>query len=289
MTKPREFTTMPARAIADTRLTALDLRCLGAIALHDGMSLVRGTGAGCYARSSVLAEMARTDISNFSKAVSRLIKLGYVVKEPQQTDRRRYTLRVIYGDDDSWRTDQQSSRPEPSEIVGELTNHRSEIVGEPTNDSPEIVGEAAIKNGSFSRKTGSQYISLNEEIDFGEPKEINSEESAQRAFSAPRHGCQPIGEIISSPSEKNGAETPADQQWKLTQHLPKDYDLLPDGAKVARFEEAFRKINRDPRKMDGGERETFANFLYEIAEVYHGENDAISNQAYRLWEEVVPF
>ena len=98
MAKPREFTTVPARAIADTRLTALDLRALMAIAIHDGMSTVKGAGPGCYAKLSTLAELARTDISNLSKALSRLIKFGYVIREPQQNDKRRNTHRVIYGD-----------------------------------------------------------------------------------------------------------------------------------------------------------------------------------------------
>jgi hypothetical protein len=145
MGKPRVFTTLPARAIGDTRPTALDLRCLAVIALHDGMSKVKGSGGGCYARHSTLAVLARTDTSNFSKALSRLIAWGYVAREPQLMDKRKFTLRVIYGDDDSWRVHQQS----PAEIVGEAGTNAAEIVGE---------GDA--ENGGFSKENGEHYISL---------------------------------------------------------------------------------------------------------------------------------
>ena len=104
MGTPRIFTTAPSRLIADNELTALEMRVLLVVALHDGMSGVKGKGGGCYARHSNLAKLCRTDTTRFSKAVSRLIRLGYLVREPQLMDKRRFTLRVVYDEDDSWRT-----------------------------------------------------------------------------------------------------------------------------------------------------------------------------------------
>ena len=181
MSKPRLFTTMPVGAIADTRLTALELRCLMVISLHDGMSDLKGSGGGCYARSSTLAKLARTDVSNFSKAVSRLAKFGYVAREAQQSDRRRYTLRVLFPEDDTWRTDQVSGGDEAAEIVGEATNHRSEIVGEPTTYDAEIVGEGERENGRIPPETAPHYIPLNGELNSEESGELNSVKTARFA------------------------------------------------------------------------------------------------------------
>lgn len=166
----RIFTTLPSAVIADTSLTALDIRCLAVIALHDGMSSVKGGGGGCFAKNVTLAALARTDATNFSKSLSKLIGAGYVTREPQLMDKRKFTLRVQYPEDDSWRTDQL---PE-GEIVGDPTNDPTGIVGEVANDLPEIVGEAVSKNGSFSKENGAHYISLNEELDFVETREIDS-------------------------------------------------------------------------------------------------------------------
>lgn len=193
--------TLPARVIGDTSLTALDLRCLAVIAMHDGMSAVSGKGGGCYARNQTLAALARTDATNFSKSLSRLIRAGYVTREPQLMDKRRFTLRVQYPKDNSWRDDQQSPQSHDPET--------GEIVGEPANPEPEIVGDGAGENGSFSKENATDYISLNEELHFDESKELHSLKG--RADAA---RCS--------------------AEWK------DEFDRLNDGAKVASFERAYR-------------------------------------------------
>jgi len=62
----RFFTTLPIEALGDRDLTALDLRCLGAIASYDGMSMVKGKGGGCFAKQAKVAALANTDATNFS-------------------------------------------------------------------------------------------------------------------------------------------------------------------------------------------------------------------------------
>lgn len=289
MAKAREFTTLPVRAIADTRLTALELRCLAVIALHDGMSTVRGTGAGCYARSATLAELARTDISNFSKALSRLTKFGYVIREPQQNDRRRFTHRVIYGDENTWRVDQLSESANGVGIVGELTNKLPEMVGEFTNYPPEIVGDGESQNGGFLRDSGPQYIPLNGEIDFVETSEINSVETARPAFCASRDDGISAGQIGPVGSKKDAAEAGCASGVSIDALLKRQVPSFPSlaqrspDAALSHFEKAFAAIDRDADGMDPRERKRWSDWLLALMDECAGTS--AGNRAYRLYEE----
>ena len=289
MAKAREFTTLPVRAIADTRLTALDLRCLAVIALHDGMSLIRGTGAGCYARSSTLAELAHTDISNFSKSLSRLIKFDYVVREPQQNDRRRFTHRVIYSGENSWRADQLSQAGSDAELVGEFTNNHPETVGEFTNQLPEIVGDGESGNGSFLRDSGPQYIPLNGEIDFVETSEINSVETARRENFAPRCDDDFIDLTGASGMKKNAAEAGCASGVSIDALLKRQVPSFPSlaqrnvDAALSHFEKAFAAINRNADDLDPRERKRWSDWLLALTD--ECIETSAGNRAYRLYEE----
>lgn len=294
---------MPVRAIADTRLTSLDLRCLAVVALHDGMSLVKGSGMGCYAKAATLAELVRTDISNFSKSLNRLIKHGYIVREPQQGDRRRFTHRVVYGDDDSWRADQQSgsgSRPEivgettnfPDEIDGEIANDHARMVGEPTNNPAEIVGDAEYLSYRELSKNRSHYISLNEELNSVETGEINSVETAHLAFRETLGDEADwtsafIDDVLGSGREKqkkDGAKAQA-ASGSLVDHLPSSFSRISsDAARLTHFEAAFAKVGRSLALIDSRERQLWTDWLLEVAENFAGE--PTGQQAQRLWEEV---
>jgi hypothetical protein len=61
-------------------------------------------------------------------------------------------------------------------------------------------------------------------------------------------------------------------------------DLPNDGAKVAAFERAWRA---NPEWFEP-EREGWARWLFDVAETYHGENNAIWAHAGRMWEEIAP-
>lgn len=256
MAKPRIFTTLPSAVIADTSLTALDIRCLAVIAMHDGMSGVKGAGGGCFARNATLAALVNTDVTNFSKCLTKLIKAKYVSREPQIMDKRRFTLRVLYPTDDSWRTDQQ---PNPL-MVGELANNPSEVVGEDANQPPEIVGDGESENGSFSKVIGRDYISLNEEIDFVKTNEINSDK--RRIVADAR---DPVGIIC---------------------RLPKNFPDLPVGAQVAKVEAAFNAINRDADAIPESEVTLLSKWLFETFDGFIDE--PFGQQAQRLYEEILP-
>ncbi len=284
--KPRLFTTVPTRAISDTALTALDLRCLMVISLHDGMSAVRGNGGGCYAKSATLADLARTDISNFSKSVSRLLKLGYVTREAQQNDKRRFTLRVIFAEEDAWRTDQQSDDMGSGELVGETTKQPSDLVGNPAKCTSEIVGEGDLENGRIPGKTDPHYILQSRELDFDESKEIDSAEAAQRAFSAPRRVKL---NSISDPgpaAEKDPTKVELGRRKmvSIAALLPTRFEALPTPAQLASFERAFAGIGRDPEAIEPSERKLYESLLFTIADAFSGEREGY--QAQRLMAEL---
>jgi hypothetical protein len=253
MGKPRVFTTLPAAMIGDPRPTALDIRCAAAIALHDGMSTLKGKGAGCYARHSTLAAEAKTDVTNFSKSLSRLIAWGYVLREPQLMDKRRFTLRIAY--------------PDPAEIVGE--------------EAPQIVGEAEAANGGFSRETDRHYSSLKEELHSVETEKLNSSEEADICMSASSFG---IDLKAQEAEERDSAEAGLGSNWSFAASLPPNWANLPAGAQVAKVEDAFANIGRDPERIASREREAFATWLSDTAEACWDEPHG--QQAQRLFEEI---
>lgn len=175
--EPRKFYCLPTRAMLDPSLTALDHRVLGVISIHDGMSLLKGTGGGCYASYGTLTKIAGCDYTNFGRSVSKLIKAGYLSREPQLMDKRRFTLRVIY----SGIVDETNNK-----IVDETNNETDqkiqktgEIVGEINTKDPEIVGDEESESVGNQPETNGHYISLNEELHFVETREIDSAEAAR--------------------------------------------------------------------------------------------------------------
>lgn len=265
MAKPRAFTTLPVAMIADMELTALDLRVAAVIALHDGMSAVKGKGGGCYAKNQTLADLVRTDPTNFSKSLSRLIGKGYVTREPQLMDKRRFTLRVQYPADDSWRVDQPSGE--------RVDAHTGEIVGEPAKPEPEIVGDADSKNGGFSRQTARHYISLKEELDSVETGELNSTK-----WRSP---------VLLQAADKRETPEGGSGRVSIWAHLPANIERLNLGAQVAKIETAFNAIGRDADRIEQGERERLNSWLYDIFETCAGtDQEATSQQANRLLDEI---
>ena len=127
--------------------------------MHDGMSLVKGTGRGCYATFATLTSEIGCDASNLSKSLRRLIEWGYLSEERQE-DRRRKTYRVIFYPADCWRNDQQP------------------FVGETANNQPEIVGNCDSGNGGNPLLNGQHYSSL-KGLDPLEREKLNSPEGAR--------------------------------------------------------------------------------------------------------------
>ena len=142
----RIFYCLPVKALRDKDLTSLDHRVLGAIALHDGMSLYKKKGRGCYARHKTLRDIVGCDYTNISKSIKKLVKSGYLVVTAHPKDKRRSIYRVIYASPDGCSFDQvQSANSED-----ETTNNLCKVVGK---GSSEKLGKTA--------NPSTHYIPLN--------------------------------------------------------------------------------------------------------------------------------
>jgi DNA-binding MarR family transcriptional regulator len=152
---------VPVRIFDDPRPAALDFRTLACVSMHDGMSLKKGSGRGCYATFATLTAELGCDASNLSKSLKRLVEWGYLSEE-RQVDRRRKTYRVIFDGENSWRNGQQS------------------LVGETANEPPEIVGNAESRNGGNPLQDEQHYSSL-KGLDASEEEKLDSAEAARFA------------------------------------------------------------------------------------------------------------
>lgn len=176
MSKERLFFTGSVRIIGDPRPSGLDLRVYACVSLHDGMSLHKGTGRGCYASFATLTAEIGCDAANLSRSLKRLVDWGYLTEERQE-DRRRKAYRVTFPSRDSWSDCQQD--------VGENANKAAEIVG--NGDSSNI--------GNHSENP--PYYSSLKELDPPEGEKLNSDESARLPSRGLQEGSriEPAGKL----------------------------------------------------------------------------------------------
>jgi hypothetical protein len=168
----RDFFTGSTAIISDPRPSGLDMRVYACISEHDGMSLKKGKGRGCYAGYATLTARLGCDASNLSKSIRRLVEWGYLTEE-RQRDRRLKTFRVVFDFPEGWRNDQR--------LVGEITNERAaEIYGGPANSTAEIVGNGSSKNRRNRLLSEQHYTSL-KELDPSEEEKLDSFEKARFA------------------------------------------------------------------------------------------------------------
>ncbi len=96
MDKPT-YAPLPARAMADDELTALDFRVLMAVASHDRFNK---NGRGCCPRHSELARKAKCEPKSLSRSLRKITERGYIQGLPSPVNKRRRAYRVIYNDAD---------------------------------------------------------------------------------------------------------------------------------------------------------------------------------------------
>lgn len=242
----RIFTTLPTRAISDSELTGLDLRVLACVSLHDGMSLLKGKGAGCYVSNANLAALVGCDYTSLSKSLSRLRDRGYLVQERQADDKRMITFRVPFPACNGWRDGQLSRAAQTPAKSAAPRPDTTELVGEDANGFGEIVGRENPESRQNLPKTASQYIPLKGELDSVETEEIDSPEGA-------RLTTRGLGEGERVPSI---------------------------GEQLARFERAFKQ------QPEGLNLVEWVRWLEWAEEVSLGESDTDAGRARRLIEEV---
>jgi hypothetical protein len=245
----RKFFTGAVALIGDQRPSALDLRVYACVSLHDGMSLVKGKGAGCYASNLKLAGMIGCDYTSLSKSLSRLVTWGYLLKERHAEDRRCTTYRCVFDFPDGWSNGQVSGQP----IVGDPANDPLKVVGRDAAEQAKVVGRPSSETRENQPKTAQHYIPLKGELDSVETEELDSPKV--RVADAPRvaarcavsfRDVEPINETLAK----------FERQWKT------DWTVFRD---------------RLPEWRD---------WLYEQAEAFAGDDVIASNRAMRLSETV---
>lgn len=89
------FAALPSELVDDERFRgkALHWAIMAVIASHDRMSLVTGSGQGCWSSAKNMAERIGCHVSSFSVAVNELVEWGYL-----QRDRagKNWVYRVVY-------------------------------------------------------------------------------------------------------------------------------------------------------------------------------------------------
>lgn len=137
--------------------------------MHDGMSLPKRTGMGCYAKLATIAREVGSDISNVSKSLKRLVEWEYLTEE-RQSDGRRKAYRVRFDSAEDWRNRQESQQ----EKVGEAANDSS--CGPLSNDA-EFVGDGNVLALVKQEKIDAHYISL-KGLEPSEEGELDSPEGS---------------------------------------------------------------------------------------------------------------
>lgn len=92
------FSPVPARAIGDARLSALDLRVLAAIASHDRMSK---NGIGCTAGHGRLANLVGAHLKSLSRSIRTLAECGYVGGRANPVNPKSKCYFVVYNEFDA--------------------------------------------------------------------------------------------------------------------------------------------------------------------------------------------
>ena len=171
MSEPRPiYAPIPARALADTRLSGTDLRLLAAIAAHDRFGK---NGTGCFASQRRLAALIGAHEKAVARSAGRLVEFGYMTSERSPTNGRLVIYRVTYTEDDgaAMRGDGRSFTksaglklaPEPGTGSRTATDHGAASSGEAPPDkaatgSKSATEKVAIGNSAEKKSAPDQCV-----------------------------------------------------------------------------------------------------------------------------------
>ncbi len=91
------FAPIPARAMADEKLTAEHFRVLMVVAAHDRFT---SNGKGCCASHPRLARLAKCHLKSLSRSLKALAERGYIEGLPSPFNKLQRAYRVVYNDAD---------------------------------------------------------------------------------------------------------------------------------------------------------------------------------------------
>jgi DNA-binding MarR family transcriptional regulator len=194
------FAPIPVRAMADERLSSLDLRVLMAVAAHDRLGK---NGIGCFASNTRLASLVRCHLKSLSRSLSTLAKCGYLEGYDNPLNKRTRIHRILYTDDDA-------------QLMKAITSRKgNEIV---TND-PAIGNEIATENPPIGNKLAPNARRIGNHV-------------SENAFSDQQdtHGN------IFCEAEKKSSETDIINSGEPA---PSPEKTLSDGERLARIERQF--------------------------------------------------
>lgn len=89
----KHFAPVPARAMGNVNLSALDLRVLAAIAAHDRFG---ANGVGCFSSRARLAKLVDGHENSVSRSIATLAQQGLIEVKPHPMNGRARVYRVLY-------------------------------------------------------------------------------------------------------------------------------------------------------------------------------------------------
>lgn len=162
MSRPRanklSFAPLPPRAIADARLSALDLRTLACVCFHDRMSKPRNVGQGCWASNKTLAEEIGCDYTRLSTTITRLGQFGYIERKVHPLNKRLRIYVVLYDDTSTIKSKSGLQAALDSLPIGKVSTTPNSLLNGKVSDerSEETVCEPADEMGPIVCRHNSQ-------------------------------------------------------------------------------------------------------------------------------------
>jgi hypothetical protein len=184
----QHYAPIPARAMADTGLSAENFRVLACICSHDRFGK---NGRGCEASHPRIAALARCHLKSLSRSLTRLAELGYITTKPHPLNKRVRVYSVVYdaadreimrtrmGNETATYDDDMGSNPvtEPAPI-----GNKSAPIGN------NVFGEVEQSQGDAHDKRDKRFCET--VIDKAKPKESPAEAASPRG-DAPTKGFHP--------------------------------------------------------------------------------------------------
>lgn len=161
MTESRPpFAPLPPRILGDASLSALDIRVLGAIAVHDRFSR---NGVGSTAGHGRLADLTGCHLKSLSRSIRTLAERGYVGGRANPLNKKSRSYYVIYNDfDKAYLEASKGNRPVTSTGApdDEETENKQALMGNQmvTPNSTLIGNEAVTSNGVSGNQFATQTV-----------------------------------------------------------------------------------------------------------------------------------
>lgn len=215
------FAPLPARAIGDEKLSALDLRVLAALAAHDRLG---ANGIGCYASHPRLAALVGCHEKSLSRSLATLAGTGggetYIEAARHPINARLRVYKVIYTDFDK-------------QFLGQSIGNETATIRRRRKGN-----EAATEKGGIGNRLVPQQVTGPNEV-----PEQNQKHGSVNIFS--ETGIHPVetgkisGETASSVRENDRNDVPEEPAQALRKGAPS----VSVGAMLAMIERGIQASN----------------------------------------------